>query len=137
MAYLFYNLKCVSLYPLPLFHPPYNNLSSGNHYFVLCTYTSVPVLLFICLVCFLDTKCKWNQKVFVFPCLTFHLASHSLCPSTFVTNIKIQSLLKLSNTTQWCMSLCVYVCKLHIFFFYFTILYWFCHTSTWIRHGCT
>ena len=24
-----------------------------------------------------------------------------------------------------------------IYFFYFTILYWFCHTSTWIRHGCT
>ena len=23
------------------------------------------------------------------------------------------------------------------FFFYFTILYWFCHTSTWIHHGCT
>ena len=23
------------------------------------------------------------------------------------------------------------------FFFYFTILYWFCHTSTCIRHGCT
>ena len=21
--------------------------------------------------------------------------------------------------------------------FYFIILYWFCHTSTWIRHGCT
>ena len=20
--------------------------------------------------------------------------------------------------------------------FYFTILYWFCHTSTWIHHGC-
>ena len=20
---------------------------------------------------------------------------------------------------------------------YFTTLYWFCHTSTWIRHGCT
>ena len=20
---------------------------------------------------------------------------------------------------------------------YFTILYWFCHTSTWIHHGCT
>ena len=20
---------------------------------------------------------------------------------------------------------------------YFTILYWFCHTSTWIRHGCS
>ena len=22
-------------------------------------------------------------------------------------------------------------------FIYFTILYWFCHTSTWIHHGCT
>ena len=22
-------------------------------------------------------------------------------------------------------------------FFYFTILYWFCHTLTWISHGCT
>ena len=21
--------------------------------------------------------------------------------------------------------------------FYFIILYWFCHTSTWIHHGCT
>ena len=21
--------------------------------------------------------------------------------------------------------------------FHFTILYWFCHTSTWIHHGCT
>ena len=24
-----------------------------------------------------------------------------------------------------------------LFFFYFTILYWFCHTSTWILHRCT
>ena len=24
-----------------------------------------------------------------------------------------------------------------LLFFYFTILYWFCHTSTWIRYGCT
>ena len=24
-----------------------------------------------------------------------------------------------------------------LLFFYFTILYWFCHTSTCIRHGCT
>ena len=24
-----------------------------------------------------------------------------------------------------------------LFIFYFTILYWFCHTSTCIRHGCT
>ena len=26
---------------------------------------------------------------------------------------------------------------LYIFLFYFTILYWFCHTSTWICHGYT
>ena len=24
-----------------------------------------------------------------------------------------------------------------LFYFYFTMLYWFCHTSTWILHGCT
>ena len=28
--------------------------------------------------------------------------------------------------------------KIFIFtLFYFTILYWFCHTLAWIRHGCT
>ena len=27
--------------------------------------------------------------------------------------------------------------KNFILLFNFTILYWFCHTSTWIRHGCT
>ena len=27
--------------------------------------------------------------------------------------------------------------KFIIIIFYFTILYWFCHTSTWIHHGCT
>ena len=26
---------------------------------------------------------------------------------------------------------------IYYFFFYFTILYWFCHTSTCIHHGCT
>ena len=26
---------------------------------------------------------------------------------------------------------------LFIYLFYFTILYWFCHTLTWICHGCT
>ena len=27
--------------------------------------------------------------------------------------------------------------KLFIYLFYFTTLYWFCHTLTWICHGCT
>ena len=40
----------------------------------------------------------------------------------------------------------MYLCQKHIYkslkflkkiLFYFTILYWFCHTSTWIRHGYT
>ena len=26
---------------------------------------------------------------------------------------------------------------LFIYIFYFILLYWFCHTSTWICHGCT
>ena len=26
---------------------------------------------------------------------------------------------------------------IYLFIFYFIILYWFCHTLTWIRHGCT
>ena len=26
---------------------------------------------------------------------------------------------------------------IYLFIFYFTILYWFCHTLTWIHHGCT
>ena len=35
-------------------------------------------------------------------------------------------------------SLCVWESNFFFFtLFYFTILYWFCHTSTWIRHGCT
>ena len=35
--------------------------------------------------------------------------------------------------------LLLFSCCLFFFFplFYFTILYWFCHTSTWIHHGCT
>ena len=40
--------------------------------------------------------------------------------------------------TECCLKLCS---GLYLFFiftlFYFTILYWFCHTLTWIRHGFT
>ena len=32
----------------------------------------------------------------------------------------------------------IYIYLIFIFtLFYFIILYWFCHTLTWIRHGCT
>ena len=30
-----------------------------------------------------------------------------------------------------------FFCFFNFFKFYFTILYWFCHTSTWIHHGWT
>ena len=35
------------------------------------------------------------------------------------------------------MSIFVEIILLNFIIFYFTILYWFCHTSTCIRHGCT
>ena len=42
------------------------------------------------------------------------------------------------SKSHWKMRfLFVYLPCLFYFIFYFTILYWFCHTSTWIRHGCT
>ena len=41
----------------------------------------------------------------------------------------------------WVIFHCVYVPQLFLSFFlsffYFTILYWFCHTSTWIHHRYT
>ena len=44
------------------------------------------------------------------------------------------------SVKQWCS---VWFSEMLYFLFfyleakYFTILYWFCHTSTWFRHGCT
>ena len=38
----------------------------------------------------------------------------------------------------WFFSVCFFFSLIFIFtLFYFTILCWFCHTSTWIHHGCT
>ena len=31
----------------------------------------------------------------------------------------------------------IYILIYFIYLFCFTILYWFCHTLTWIHHGCT
>ena len=41
------------------------------------------------------------------------------------------------STLRFLLWACINSFFLSFFFFYFTILYWFCHTSTWIRHGCT
>ena len=42
----------------------------------------------------------------------------------------------MSSRTACCFC-CLVDFNLFIIFFYFTILYWFCHTSTCICHGCT
>ena len=47
--------------------------------------------------------------------------------------------------TKWYKMFGIYYMIMYIIFFafvfylfiYFIILYWFCHTSTWIHHGCT
>ena len=37
----------------------------------------------------------------------------------------------------FCFCICLFFSVLLIYLFYFTILYWFCHTLTWICHRCT
>ena len=48
-----------------------------------------------------------------------------------------------TNILHTCMLSCVHHVRLFfsffnlfVYLFYFTILYWFCHTLTWILHGC-
>ena len=51
----------------------------------------------------------------------------------------------LSSKMLWHVTECViifilfyyFLFYLFIYFVYFTILYWFCHTLTWIHHRCT
>ena len=59
------------------------------------------------------------QSVILLACL----CGASLCVPAFVL--------------YYCTFVCVCFLKLTLFYFYFTILYWFCHTSTRIHHGCT
>ena len=37
----------------------------------------------------------------------------------------------------FCFCICLFFSVLLIYLFYFTILYWFCHTLTWICRRCT
>ena len=66
--------------------------------------------------------CIWDHFPFPF-CLSFR-------ESLLVTNCLSSACLKIYFTFF----------NLNLFWLeanYFAILYWFCHTSTWIRHGCT
>ena len=61
------------------------------------------------------------------------LDPHDFCP--FKAN-NLQSCLLPIKQTQ-CLGPTPSLPSSLFFFFYFTILYWFCHTSTCIRHGYT
>ena len=40
--------------------------------------------------------------------------------------------------TEGCLNFILFLKLINLFiYFYFALLYWFCHTSTCIRHGCT
>ena len=41
-----------------------------------------------------------------------------------------------SRNVKWFFTL-IFFSFFNVTLFYFIILYWFCHTSTWIHHGCT
>ena len=49
--------------------------------------------------------------------------------------LNLLCLRKLGIETEW-VSIFFMIHVFIIIFFYFTILYWFCHTSTLIHHGC-
>ena len=65
----------------------------------------------------------------------------------FFLSLRIKLWLQLFQKFQFCVKKYSFIKKDKIslsFFliliftlFYFTILYWFCHTLTWIHHGCT
>ena len=44
---------------------------------------------------------------------------------------------ELITTMIFCFTYCWFFFKKINYLFYFTILYWFCHTLTWIHHECT
>ena len=65
---------------------------------------------------------NWHWVLTVKPCSeSLHILTHLIIT---VAN---------GTSTIWSFFLILFF----IFKFYFTILYWFCHTLTWIHHGCT
>ena len=75
---------------------------------------------------------KIYRQIFKFP-----LSVHCLFiqfPTSFTAALEVPF------TFFWLLYIyfCLFVCFLINLFFYFTLQYcWFCHTLTWIHHGCT
>ena len=76
----------------------------------------------------------WISTVFSLPLLRSPTACSPWKPGWCSSNVnQITSLLYLESSKGFLF----YLENNFFFFFYFTIFYWFCHTSTWIHHGCT
>ena len=52
-------------------------------------------------------------------------------------SINSSSIALILSSHFWVSTLLFFLKSQIFYLFFFTILYWFCHTSTWIHHGCT
>ena len=68
--------------------------------------------------------------IYISVVILFYFFLYSNCTHTFFLNFFVSASLFKENPS-WGFSF------LSFFFLNFTILYWFCHTSTWIHHGYT
>jgi hypothetical protein len=73
-----------------------------------------------CSVLFQDLHYWWNPSAILFEQLCFK--SRKYVSSSFILSFFLYFII---------------IVIIIIYLFYFTILYWFCHTSTCIRYGCT
>ena len=74
--------------------------------------------------------------------LSLWLASYLFNLYAFIEQKDYSTILLLQLTLWWLdlvftSAVHFLLCSLEIYIYNFTILYWFCHTLTWIRHGCT
>ena len=120
MTCLFYNWNFVPLNSLHQFHPILHPFPLWWQP-VLCIYESVCFVLFVRLLCFLDSTYKWNHTLFVFLWLISlsTILSRSL---HVVTNGKISFFFN-----DWvifhcvCVCVCVSVYTLHLLY---AFIYW-------------
>ena len=98
---------------------------------ILCIFSKNQLLISFCLFSFIYFWCNL--------CCSLPSTNFGLCSSfSSLLRYNIRLLLEIFLFSWWISSFLLFFLNLKkIFYFYFTILYWFCHTSTCIRHGCT
>ena len=67
--------------------------------------------------------------------MKWHLANYTLKPPVLYCGIQCKECLSETHVKNSSNKRTQFI--IFIYLFYFTILYWFYHTLTWIRHGCT